>query len=300
MSKYNFNVQYYISTGSLGVLYTLRYKALEMFPHGDSTFTERNIDVYLCTLSKDPDEALLKAQAYLTERGIDYKHHNLSTDFVLNERAESIYGAAELRRSQLTNQVLVGGKYDGVHVSELPESYLKWFHLNVRTGLNHEIIENYISENDLENEWVKLGSFNLYNKLVELQSKFEKYNENCILEFNGVPKEQKIYNKDKSFNGRTISFLIEYKKSISLYEFKDAFNMDDDTLDIGINLAKAIAVNKFNFNYINFLNKAICGNWIYKAKNKDRKYYITPFGYEDVLQFMQSDPYYIRKAIEFS
>lgn len=302
MSMYDFNIQYYISTGRLGVMYTLRYKAIEIYPNGDGTFKERELNVYLCTLSKDPDEALQKAKDYLSDLGIDYKKYNLSTDFVLNERAESIYGQAEERRGQIANQVLVSGKYEGMHVSELPEDYLKWCHLNLYSGVNHEIIESYIEENDLHNEWVKLGVLKIYNKLIDFKNQFQTNIDNCILVFGGDAKVQKPFNKSGTVNQRTLDFMKTYSKSNRLIEYKDAFTDIDDEEKIikSIDLVKVIAISKFNFKRYDFMNKVVCRTWINKMRNFEYLYLLKDFTYDDVFNTINESESYQLEAIRNS
>lgn len=305
MFNYQFNIQYYISTGRLGVMYTLRYKAIESYPNGDGTFKERKLDVYLCTLSKDPEEALKKAKEYLAELGVDHTKHDLTTDFSLNERASCVYGAAAERRSQIADQLLVKGKYEGKHVSELPENYLKWYHGNVFTGVNHEIIENYIAENDLHNEWVASAALAIYNKLIDFKNKFQTHLDNFILEFGGKPKVQQIINKKSGeANQKTLDFLGEFIRNSIVKQYDDVLvdveEEDDEYIIDGVDLVKYIQITRLNFVNCTYMNYIVARNTVNIMKKRKLKYVLLDFTYDDVLNMVKETESNEYMAIAFS
>jgi hypothetical protein len=123
-----FTFCYYVSTGRLNAMYTLR-----MFREGGPVSAWYTPDFYLCNLSTDPVKAAAKAEEYVAR----IRGHQEGQGITVNLCTESEYTAMKRRGNLSARQthqiatiesgVFPFGKHGGAKISEAPASYLLWF-----------------------------------------------------------------------------------------------------------------------------------------------------------------------------
>lgn len=125
---------YYISTGDLNGFYTLKHKfdeviyvrseGYEQSGAVESQVVER--DQFIKNLSTDKDQALVSANAWLDENGVEFRLRRLDIDWDLSEiqrrSAEAIEAANEREAERIRTtdwSILPFGKYAGQNLRDL-------------------------------------------------------------------------------------------------------------------------------------------------------------------------------------
>lgn len=193
-------MSYYISSGRENKMYTLRYKWREQYISDGASIIDREHDYYICTLSKFPDVALEKAKAYIADLGFDVEC-DFNVDFALNDNET---GAAAARAFDISQKIMISGKYQGTKVEDLPVKYLKWCYVNLHSGVNSEIIKNYIEEFDLFNGWVNETAIHLYAELKDHREMLLDRMKNKIIQFGNKEYKQKMSEKTSDYLRKNI------------------------------------------------------------------------------------------------
>lgn len=203
---------YFISTGEKTYFYTLNYTYLEPVYKQNCNFQwmiadyERKYE-YICNLSHDFDEAILKAKSIVESYRGDAKLVIPSSPTDMNEREKN---DIEKTKKIVDEGVLLTGKYANTHISNVPLEYMAWVVANQsKSNTLYLICEKYLIDNNYIQTWMN----DLANKINNKNN--EKINVDLI--------NSKMFRVGK-FSGESFNDIAFTKKGELKKSFLDYYN----------------------------------------------------------------------------
>lgn len=210
---------YYMSVGEKTYYYTLNatYVHTSYIPYGDEGQYEEHKEIrhhFIRNLSHDFETAKEKAIAWVAEHGCKEKPLKLlDTPYSMNARQE---GILEAIREMIAEGKMPSGKYAGVHISEVPMSYIHWaicnlYHPDVIETQNGRLglmCYDYAQKQGWIDAWVKEGSGDLNDP--EYQKELDETIAAGVIlcgKHEGVAIKDMIYTKKGTIKVASLNYL---------------------------------------------------------------------------------------------